>query len=166
MSRWGTVFRPTCGRVRPRQVRVVNTTPSGSSADFENPTAEMWRLAEIQAVAPTYSYSGPMEVRLLYFDDCPNWRDAAAQLDALAAENPALVVEHQVVDTPALAERTGFFGSPSIQVAGRDLFATGAESVGLSCRIYQTPDGPAGAPTIEQLRAAIGHVSRDVDRET
>jgi len=26
------------------------------------------------------------------------------------------------------------------------------EPVGLSCRIYQTPDGAAGSPTLQQLR--------------
>ncbi len=36
-----------------------------------------------------------------------------------------------------------------------DLFAGSDAPVGLSCRIYQTPDGPAGSPTLDQLRAAL-----------
>lgn len=27
--------------------------------------------------------------------------------------------------------------------------------IGLACRVYTTPDGPAGAPTVAQLRAVI-----------
>ena len=102
-----------------------------------------------------------MEVRLLYFDDCPNWHEAAALLDTLAAEDPSLVVEHRIVDTPEKAERERFRGSPSIVIDGQDLFATDADPVGLSCRIYQTPDGPAGSPTLEQLRTAITAAGHD-----
>ncbi|HXH78738.1 hypothetical protein [Nocardioides sp.] len=64
-----------------------------------------------------------------------------------------------MVDTIEEAERVGFHGSPSILVDGVDAFAEPGDGVGLSCRIYRTPDGLAGAPTIEQLRAAL--VSQD-----
>ncbi len=99
-----------------------------------------------------------MDVTLLYFDDCPNWLDADRHLETLADEIPDLVVHRQVVDTPEEAERTGFRGSPSVQVDGVDLFADTDALVGLSCRIYQTPDGPKGSPTLSQLREALaGH---------
>ena len=52
-------------------------------------------------------------------------------------------------------ERHWEHGSPSIQVDGVDLFAAPDAAVGLACRVYPTPDGPAGAPTVEQLRAAL-----------
>lgn len=96
-----------------------------------------------------------VKVQLLYFNDCPNWQKAAALLDRLATEMPAVEVERRIVDTPEEADRLAFRGSPSIHVNGRDLFASDAEPVGLSCRLYETPDGPAGSPTLEQLRAAI-----------
>lgn len=96
-----------------------------------------------------------MKVQLLYFDDCPNWQDAAGLLDLLVAEMPDVEVERRIVDTQELAERLAFRGSPSIHIDGRDLFANDADPIGLSCRLYPTPDGPAGAPTLEQLRAAI-----------
>lgn len=51
--------------------------------------------------------------------------------------------------------RVGFHGSPSVLVDGVDRFSDPAAPVGLSCRIYQTPDGPAGSPTIEQLREIL-----------
>lgn len=43
------------------------------------------------------------------------------------------------VETIEEAERLGFHGSPSILVDGVDVFAEPA-GVGLSCRIYRTPE--------------------------
>lgn len=99
-----------------------------------------------------------MDIALLYFDDCPNWKIADERLAAIAAERPDLTVSRHLVDTLEEAERIGFHGSPSILVDGVDVFAEPDTGVGLSCRVYRTPDGPAGAPTVEQLRAALaGH---------
>lgn len=96
-----------------------------------------------------------MDVTLLYFEDCPSWRQASVHLETLAEERSDLVVRHQIVDTDEAARQHRFFGSPSIHANGYDLFADPDAPVGLSCRIYQTPDGPAGSPTLEQLRGAI-----------
>jgi hypothetical protein len=95
-----------------------------------------------------------MEVTVLYFDGCPSWQTADQRVSALADEL-GITVTRRKVTTPEEAEAVGFRGSPTILVDGRDVFARGHEPVGLSCRIYQTPDGPAGAPTIAQLRAAL-----------
>lgn len=92
---------------------------------------------------------------LLYFDDCPSWRVASGLLDELAAEQPDIRITRRTVTTPEGAERERFRGSPSILIDGEDRFADADEPFGLSCRLYSTPAGPAGAPTIEQLRAAI-----------
>lgn len=98
---------------------------------------------------------GRMDVTLLYFDDCPNWLDADAHLRALQDEVSDLRVTRHIVDTREEAERTRFRGSPSILVDGVDPFADADDPVGLSCRVYQTPDGPAGSPTIDQLREVL-----------
>ena len=79
----------------------------------------------------------------------------ADRLGQLADEIAGLDVERFLVDTPEAAGRTRFRGSPSIHVNGTDLFADPEAPVGLSCRIYQTPDGAAGSPTIDQLRRAL-----------
>jgi hypothetical protein len=98
-----------------------------------------------------------MDVRLLYFDDCPNWRLAEARLnEALALideERP--VVTYQLVNTPEDAERSGFRGSPTILVNGADPFAAPDDPVGLSCRLYRGPAGVDHAPTVDQLRSAL-----------
>ena len=96
-----------------------------------------------------------MEIELLYFEDCPNWEVAAAHLDTLAVDFPDLELSRHLVDTEEEAQRVQFRGSPSIIVDGVDVFAPDDSPVGLSCRMYQTPNGPAGSPTLEQLRDVI-----------
>lgn len=103
-----------------------------------------------------------MDITLLYFDDCPNWRVADERLAAIAAERADLKVTRHLVDTLEEAERVGFHGSPSILVDGVDVFAEPDAGVGLSCRVYRTPEGLAGAPTMEQLRAALADVGGTV----
>lgn len=95
-----------------------------------------------------------MDVTLLYFDGCPSWQTADARLRELAREMDFTVIRREVT-TSAEAEQVGFRGSPTILVDGRDVFAEGHEPVGLACRVYQTPEGPAGAPTLHQLRAVL-----------
>ena len=91
---------------------------------------------------------------MLYFEGCPNWKVADERLSALSGEFD-LVVQRRLIETPEEAEAVGFRGSPTILVEGRDPFVAGDEPAGLACRIYQTPEGPQGAPTAQQLRAAL-----------
>lgn len=97
-----------------------------------------------------------MDITLLYFDDCPNWKTADQRLATIAADLAQVTVRRHRVETTEEAERLGFHGSPSILVDGVDAFAEPNAGVGLSCRVYRTPDGLAGAPTLEQLRVALG----------
>jgi hypothetical protein len=96
----------------------------------------------------------PMRVELLYFDGCPNWRNADARLRSFSSAR-GFEVERRRVRSPQEAERAGFRGSPTILVDGRDPFASEGQPSGFACRIYDTPDGPAGAPTEDQLRAVL-----------
>lgn len=96
-----------------------------------------------------------MNVTLLYFDECPHWMIADGHLRALAAEDPEVMIERRIVDTVEEAEAARFRGSPSIIVDGVDPFGDPDEPVGLSCRMYQTPHGLAGSPTLDQLRTVI-----------
>ena len=98
-----------------------------------------------------------VDVTLLFFDDCPNWRVADDRLRTLAREFTGVTVTHHRVETADEAERVGFRGSPTILIDGVDPFATDSDPVGgLSCRVFATPDGTAGSPTLEQLRQAFG----------
>jgi len=51
-----------------------------------------------------------------------------------------------------------FAGSPTIYADGIDLFPTGDDGGALACRIYRTPAGLTGSPTVEQLVDAIKRV--------
>ncbi|MGH9285013.1 MAG: thioredoxin family protein, partial [Acidimicrobiales bacterium] len=95
-----------------------------------------------------------MEIRLLLADDCPHVTLVRARLNAALARLrlPAAVRETVVSAAAPLAD---FAGSPTILVDGRDLFTVGDRAPGLSCRIYQTPAGLQGSPTVEQLVAAL-----------
>lgn len=75
----------------------------------------------------------------------------------IAAERPDITLTQHLVENLKEAERVGFHGSSSVLLDAVDQFADAGVGVGLACRIYQTPDGPAGAPTLEQLRAAAAH---------
>ncbi len=96
-----------------------------------------------------------MDIELLYFDDCPSWKVAHERLAEISAERSDVMVTHHLIETVEEAGRRGFLGSPSILIDGVDAFAGADAGVGLSCRVYQTPDGLAGAPTLEQLRAVV-----------
>lgn len=102
-----------------------------------------------------------IDVTLRYFDGCPNWERTARDLEALA-DDLHLAITLERVETPQDAERLGFRGSPTVLIDGRDPFATGDEPVGLACRIYDTPEGPAGAPTRRQLRRQLAAASAEV----
>jgi hypothetical protein len=60
-------------------------------------------------------------------------------------------VEKVLVTTPEQAEHWSFRGSPSVLVDGEDPFAQPGAPVGLSCRLYRTPEGVGGSPTVDQL---------------
>lgn len=100
----------------------------------------------------------PHRLQLLYFPDCPQWRLAEQRLNEVAA-SLGLSIEHHWVTTQEEAERVSFRGSPTILIDGVDPFAEGDEAIGLSCRIYRTPDGYAGSPTLEQIAAALDRES-------
>ncbi len=97
-----------------------------------------------------------MHVSLLYFDGCPNWQETEQRLlTALADSGVQAALTYLHVDTHEDAERLGFRGSPTVLLDGRDPFASPEDPVGLACRVFRTPDGLRGAPTVAQLREAL-----------
>ena len=96
-------------------------------------------------------------MRLLYFAGCPSWRLAEERVRQAMAQVglPPGALELQTVDTAEQAEALRFRGSPTVLVDGEDRFAEPDAPVGLSCRVFSTPDGLAGAPTVEQLVAVL-----------
>jgi hypothetical protein len=98
----------------------------------------------------------PVRVQLLYFEGCPNWTVAEERLRyALDLVGVPATIERCLVETQEEAERLQFQGSPSILLDGKDPFWSGSGSFGLTCRVYSTPDWPAGAPTLDKLVEAV-----------
>ena len=95
-------------------------------------------------------------VELLYFDGCPSWQTARDNLEAaLKALGIEAAVTLRRVETPEEAEAAQFVGSPTLRVDGRDLFPTASQDYTLSCRVYHTPDGLEGWPTVGMIEQAL-----------
>lgn len=98
-----------------------------------------------------------MDVELLYISECPSAglaRDRVAE----AARRLGIdaVVRERVVADESEAAALGMTGSPTVLVAGADVSGgveDGAPS--LSCRLYLGDRGVEGAPTVDQIAAAL-----------
>jgi hypothetical protein len=98
-----------------------------------------------------------MKIVIRHTADCPN-RELAASLVAETLHEAGLEeaeASFELVPDEGTAQRMAFRGSPTILVDGRELFADQDLPIGLACRLYMTPDGPAGVPTVEQIRTEI-----------
>jgi hypothetical protein len=101
-------------------------------------------------------------VQLLYFDGCPHWTLMEERVrKALIMSGIPPTIEHYLVKIPEDADDYCFAGSPSILLNGRDPFSASSGQAGLTCRVYSTPDGAAGAPTVAKLVAAIKGVAQN-----
>lgn len=99
---------------------------------------------------------GGVRVELLWFAGCPNWQETDERLrQALPLAGVDAEVVLVEVSTAEDADRLRFRGSPTVLVDGTDPFAEESDPVGLSCRVFRTPEGLRGAPTVEQLVAAL-----------
>jgi hypothetical protein len=97
-----------------------------------------------------------MDVTLLYFDECPHWRAADENVRAALSQSGIVAeLRYRRVETVEDAQRLRFTGSPTVLINGVDPLSDPAASFGLSCRLYSTPSGLSGVPTIEQVRAAL-----------
>lgn len=97
-----------------------------------------------------------MQISLLYFDGCPSWRTAlqnvqkVIDVDKIPAE-----IHLRKIESPEQAQQERFLGSPSFRVNGIDLWPEERDHYTLSCRVYQTPEGLKGTPSIEMLREQL-----------
>jgi len=99
-----------------------------------------------------------MEIELFYFDGCPAWQNGLQNLKAaLKAEGLGARICLVKVKDDAEATRLNFLGSPSFRADGLDLWPEERERYNLSCRVYPTPQGLDGAPTVEMLREKLRH---------
>ncbi|MCP3757040.1 hypothetical protein [Streptomyces sp. TBY4] len=98
-----------------------------------------------------------MNVEVLVVPDCPHAAPAAARVRQVLADLglDGIEVTTRVITGQDQAERTGFTGSPTFLIDGRDPFAEPGHPAGLACRVYRTPDGLCGLPSSGQLWQAL-----------
>jgi hypothetical protein len=98
-----------------------------------------------------------MQVELLWFAGCPSYLRAQELLaQVLREEGVDAPIEMIQVHDDAEAIALKFLGSPTIRLNGRDPFAEpGQDHFAMQCRVYRTPAGLKGVPTLEMLRAAV-----------
>jgi hypothetical protein len=97
-----------------------------------------------------------MQIELLYFNGCPSWKAGLKNLEAALKEEGLLAsVEMVNVMDDTDAARLKFLGSPHFRVDGQDLWPEEREIYSLSCRVYPTPEGIKGLPTIAMLRQQL-----------
>jgi len=103
-----------------------------------------------------------MKIELLYFEDCPSWQIALENIkSALRIEGLNVPVELiQILDNDDAGKKR-FLGSPSIRINGIELWDEKREVYSLSCRVYATPEGIKGSPTVSMLQLAIHRVTSE-----
>lgn len=102
-----------------------------------------------------------VDITVLVIEGCPNTEVAEQNLRTamdLAGRDVRVVV--RTVTTETEAALLGFAGSPTILVDGDDPFP-GDAAGGLACRLFATPEGPRGAPSVDQL---VEVLQRDATR--
>lgn len=96
-----------------------------------------------------------MEVRVVYFEGCPNHEPTVSLIREVAAKVGAEVeIEEVKVETDEDARRERLLGSPTVQVDGLDIDPTARERTdfSFSCRVYA---GENGLPPREMIAAAM-----------
>ena len=104
----------------------------------------------VNSGGPNQPGDSPVEITLRYFVDCPNWQVVESHLNQIG-----VTVRHQRIESFEVASEYGFRGSPTVLVNGVDPFYDPDAQVGLVCRVYVTPQGLAGSPSIDQIEEVI-----------
>ncbi|WAH98146.1 thioredoxin family protein [Arthrobacter sp. MMS18-M83] len=98
-----------------------------------------------------------MEIELLHISDCPNTDEAARHLGAAltALGHGGAAIHRRLMESSEDTIGTAFAGSPTITIDGTDIFPDGAAANDLTCRLYRTPRGLVGVPTVDQIKEAL-----------
>jgi hypothetical protein len=103
-----------------------------------------------------------VEIRVLTFEGCPNCDATATLVQQVVSElGLDVTVDHVQVQDESDAEAKGFFGSPSVQIDGRDIEPErhgGVPTFG--CRLYVHEGRRSGVPPKELIAGAIQKARR------
>jgi glutaredoxin len=102
-----------------------------------------------------------MVIRVMTFEGCPNCQAATNLVEEVVRElHLPADIEVIQVNSEDEARRTGFLGSPTIQVNGRDIEVSRRGDEGtLACRVYGKSNGITGVPpknlVVDAIQEAI-----------
>ncbi|WP_125616365.1 hypothetical protein [Specibacter cremeus] len=102
-----------------------------------------------------------MDIELRTIPGCPHGASAGklfAQALALEGIDPAAMTIREIATDDEAAD-LDFHGSPTFTIDGTDLFPADAE-LAVTCRVYPTPGGLAGLPTLESLSDGLRAAAR------
>jgi hypothetical protein len=105
-----------------------------------------------------------MHIELLYFDGCPNHRQALENirtaLQSLGVDAPVATVP---VETDSEAMEKRFLGSPSVRIDGIDIeIRDESESqYSMRCRRYRDGNNIVGYPPVELIRSALSEAMKN-----
>jgi len=121
------------------------------------PRIPLLALGSWFAALPGRDKIAVMQVSVLYFADCPNWREAGRRIRTALDHigRAGVEVTFVPVETEIEAAQAGFGGSRTFTVDGVDLFGGPGAADGMSCRLYATDGGLAGVPEVADLVAAL-----------
>jgi hypothetical protein len=104
-----------------------------------------------------------MKIQFLYFDDCPNSEPAYQNLvRALQELRWQPEIEKILIQDDQQAEHYAFQGSPSIKLNGTDLWEEKRPEYRLGCRVYKTPTGFSGSPTVAMIVDRLREIAKIV----
>lgn len=101
----------------------------------------------------------PIQIEVLYFEDCPNHLPTLERINAVLREEGCRADMREVlVADVSTAKRVKFLGSPTVRVNGIDIEASAGDrrDFGLMCRRYA-----GGVPSLELIRAAVRSASNN-----
>jgi hypothetical protein len=102
-----------------------------------------------------------MRIELQVIPDCPHTTNAynllRQALDDIGLAEASITTT--VITDDEHANRTGFHGSPTFVVDGRDLFDLPDAAPAWSCRLYRRQAGTAPMPDLTQLRQRLEAVA-------
>ena len=97
-----------------------------------------------------------LKIEVLYFNDCPSWKNTVKDLKLVLKElEIKKVISFIKVETHEEAIKQKFTGSPTIRINDKDIFPNNQINYALGCRVYLTPQGYKGTPTKEMIRKHV-----------
>jgi len=93
-----------------------------------------------------------IKIEFQHFEGCPNGPKLLKNLkDAMIGYEDKIDFSEQIIDSPELAKKFNFRGSPTLLIDGKDMDGMETpENPSLACRFY-----PNGLPTADSIRLKI-----------